>query len=130
MTRLPGLNRQRLFQSTHPVRGATVFGDAGRLMVVISIHAPREGCDADGITTDESSSKFQSTHPVRGATAGDLRDLGRYRFQSTHPVRGATTDEASDVLDKVFQSTHPVRGATAANGSEQPFPCYFNPRTP
>ena len=35
--------------------------------VIISIHAPREGCDqtagAGKLTTE-----FQSTHPVRGAT--------------------------------------------------------------
>ena len=34
------------FQSTHPVRGATVNWYDDYHDVVISIHAPREGCDA------------------------------------------------------------------------------------
>ena len=55
------------FQSTHPVRGATVIKNYAALLRL-----------------------FQSTHPVRGAT--DPTDPpGTYReFQSTHPVRGAT----------------------------------------
>ena len=34
-----------LFQSTHPVRGATVQRCHGGVQGGISIHAPREGCD-------------------------------------------------------------------------------------
>ena len=34
-----------VFQSTHPVRGATGSGNKDAARVVISIHAPREGCD-------------------------------------------------------------------------------------
>ena len=34
-----------LFQSTHPVRGATRVDAKLIKSVVISIHAPREGCD-------------------------------------------------------------------------------------
>ena len=33
------------FQSTHPARGATADIVAGTGVTVISIHAPREGCD-------------------------------------------------------------------------------------
>ena len=35
-----------VFQSTHPVRGATQLGRERCQERVISIHAPREGCDA------------------------------------------------------------------------------------
>ena len=35
---------------------------------VISIHAPREGCDSGLMVSEGRSSAFQSTHPVRGAT--------------------------------------------------------------
>ena len=35
----------------------------------ISIHAPREGCDASNSSICAAPTKFQSTHPVRGATA-------------------------------------------------------------
>ena len=34
-----------IFQSTHPVRGATVMVAASPDTKRISIHAPREGCD-------------------------------------------------------------------------------------
>ena len=35
-----------IFQSTHPVRGATAVDDLVlRVQLAISIHAPREGCD-------------------------------------------------------------------------------------
>ena len=34
------------FQSTHPVRGATIFQHLMGLGTDISIHAPREGCDS------------------------------------------------------------------------------------
>ena len=41
-TQRPGPN---IFQSTHPARGATVGRLLRELVPVISIHAPREGCD-------------------------------------------------------------------------------------
>ena len=124
-----------IFQSTHPVRGATGT------------------CKCPG-----GYSLFQSTHPVRGATSMCAISLGPTQhfnprtpcgvrlvwkqlgsrtsvFQSTHPVRGATTEVDFAVLvggisihapragcdcrrspmmpsPPVFQSTHPVRGAT------------------
>ena len=34
-----------IFQSTHPVRGATINDHETRLQLLISIHAPRAGCD-------------------------------------------------------------------------------------
>ena len=57
------------FQSTHPVRGATEIDRLIMCYRVISIHAPRAGCDlgANGVMDDIHT--FQSTHPVRGATA-------------------------------------------------------------
>ena len=79
------------FQSTHPARGATEEAEAAlrrgqdfnprtprgvRLhhpvsvyaKQVISIHAPREGCDARACSLMAFAPTFQSTHPARGAT--------------------------------------------------------------
>ena len=42
-------------------------------LYIVSIHAPREGCDSDSLVARRSSQKFQFTHPGRGATVG-----GRY----------------------------------------------------
>ena len=102
------------FQSTHPLRGATV-------------------------TAGEATppQQFQSTHPLRGATflqrcaacharyfnprtPCGVRRNNTYlytdiqKFQSTHPLRGATTENVYNALETIrFQSTHPLRGATA-----------------
>ena len=78
-----------LFQSTHPLRGATY---TVYLLIL--------------------SRLFQSTHPLRGATS-----LSEYAptpsiFQSTHPLRGATFSIVGAEHRKQFQSTHPLRGAT------------------
>ena len=62
----------------------------------ISIHAPREGCDARYAPIWTKTGRFQSTHPVRGATAaGRIYDMFDRVFQSTHPVRGATVKSLS-----------------------------------
>ena len=100
------------FQSTRPVRGATVSA-------VVTIDA----------------AVFQSTRPVRGATIMAVSRICDILFQSTRPVRGATGSpaggspggyisihapragrdrvgvEAIKIL-RLFQSTRPVRGAT------------------
>ena len=58
-----------IFQSTHPVRGATTNDNQQDTdEKLISIHAPREGCDGSFFAGVGESIKFQSTHPVRGAT--------------------------------------------------------------
>ena len=42
----------------------------------ISIHAPREGCDDTGMPWRSSMERFQSTHPARGATANFTKEQG------------------------------------------------------
>ena len=79
------------FQFTHPGRGATAktFEDAER--AIVSIHAPREGCDPDNEGKSYVERSFQFTHPGRGATylRSTLAALW-VMFQFTHPGRGAT----------------------------------------
>ena len=60
---------EAIFQSTHPLRGATLKVLRGAVTKVISIHAPLAGCDERKIITHKEDMKFQSTHPLRGATA-------------------------------------------------------------
>ena len=79
-----------LFQSTRPVRGATLR----------PILTP-------------SGKPFQSTRPVRGATMKLPKAAVLRQFQSTRPVRGATSLYTLTHTDIQFQSTRPVRGATA-----------------
>ena len=82
--------RDLKFQSTLPVRGATIGicrkGPDSR----ISIHAPREGSDAYRLDVPAHGLLFQSTLPVRGATVMLRLSITSRRFQSTLPVRGAT----------------------------------------
>ena len=58
----------KLFQSTLPVRGATVCEDTLNKWCKISIHAPRAGSDIKAAMPMSGEHKFQSTLPVRGAT--------------------------------------------------------------
>ena len=79
------------FQSTHPLRGATMGGCG------CCPHPP-----------------FQSTHPLRGATTYEAVEGAAFGFQSTHPLRGATLPLSISRIFCKFQSTHPLRGATVA----------------
>ena len=148
-----------LFQSPHPVRGATGSRSCwppsqchfnprtprgvrlaphagGGAAILISIHAPREGCDTINQLRMAFQIQFQSTHPARGATSNDKRlEADELLFQSTHPARGATVcrratmdvftcfnprtprgvrprRSAKPSWPLPFQSTHPARGAT------------------
>ena len=58
----------KMFQFTHPVRGATVVGNRHSLSSLVSIHAPRAGCDPFQLLAGLYRILFQFTHPVRGAT--------------------------------------------------------------
>ena len=101
------------FQFTHPVRGATDVEYALAIVGLVSIHAPREGCDfQDRITSLQSNVSIHA--PREGCdlalVSGKSMDLG---FQFTHPVRGATCSASLRSASQGFQFTHPVRGATA-----------------
>ena len=80
------------FQSTHPVRGATESGAASALREGISIHAPRAGCDSDGVALRRERIDFNPRTPcgVRRQNMGKFTVIPE--FQSTHPVRGATAN--------------------------------------
>ena len=125
------------FQSTHPVRGATLLGSLGR--AVIWHFNPRTPCGVrPGLARQPwRDAGFQSTHPVRGATstvmeiataiqqisihaprAGcDVRTIGSEYTAgiSIHAPRAGcdTCILARLNIWRKFQSTHPVRGATA-----------------
>ena len=57
-----------------------------KLHQLISIHAPREGCDPSTNTLYKPAFIFQSTHPVRGATGGrSLKSLEIKYFNPRTP---------------------------------------------
>ena len=103
------VNFATIFQSTHPLRGATPAAAPCVLQgVVISIHAPLAGCDL-----------------LRGG-----QRLLSIQFQSTHPLRGATPDGfAPSKTRKYFNPRTPCGVRRLA----MPLKTYrknFNPRTP
>ena len=59
----------RWFQFTHPGRGATAFSGLLPDQLMVSIHAPREGCDDLAVIPLYEDVRFQFTHPGRGATS-------------------------------------------------------------
>ncbi len=142
-----------VFQSTHPVRGAT---RSGHMPPSATRHFnPRTPC---GVRPDDPTvwillqpyfnprtpcgvrpsapvaARISARISIHAPRAG-CDDEPRSRimtpriFQSTHPVRGATLQGIHATGQALFQSTHPVRGATALPGL-YPLPSNFNPRTP
>ena len=102
-----------MFQFTHPGRGATASYKKCNSFDLVSIHAPREGCDDAEVAPSKRRSLFQFTHPGRGATNVGLvslrRDLG---FNSRTPGGVRLFKSSPSSPGKEFQFTHPGRGAT------------------
>ena len=108
----PAWQDAEIFQSTPPVKAATVFctrcrplwsisihaaregGDIayryGRIIRLISIHAAREGGDTRWWILSLLLMIFQSTPPVKAATYCGNNAVNYLRFQSTPPVKAAT----------------------------------------
>ena len=86
------------FQFTHPGRGATSQLGNHTIVTAVSIHAPREGCDARVLSSEVSNAEFQFTHPGRGATVVHTIGATSNKFQFTHPGRGATQTPTIGVL--------------------------------
>ena len=98
------------FQSTHPLRGATITRTPARRGHGISIHAPLAGCDMERLTkrldngisihaplagcdcssrrTSACATKFQSTHPLRGATGRGIFEPAQLRISIHAPLAG------------------------------------------
>ena len=81
-------------------------------IILISIHAPREGSDRHSAVIGRHDPI--SIHAPREGSDIVKRDMivFRYIFQSTLPVRGATLSDMQVIKTARFQSTLPVRGAT------------------
>ena len=78
------------FQSTRPMRGATFSTFFSCKTSVISIHAPHAGRDSWRPTTTASSRHFNPRAPCGARQARAAGAEWNRRFQSTRPMRGAT----------------------------------------
>ena len=142
-----------LFQSTHPVRGATIFYGISRESLPISIHAPRAGCDRQ--RRRKGAIQYISIHAPRAGCdrRKQARRIKPFHFNPRTPCGVRPFVSAVNVFPEtisihapragcdvarlfrvgshvLFQSTHPVRGATARRRFRQHIRHNFNPRTP
>ena len=124
------LSRSCAFQFTHPVWGATWGSRIVQITIIVSIHAPRVGCDSRYIAKSLIFRTFQFTHPVWGATPARVVVVLYSLFQFTHPVWGATDHVLGELGSRKFQFTHPVWGATPAPIIDGITLKGFNSRTP
>ncbi len=145
--------RQSEFQSTRPVRGATVTPGESLAELIVSIHAPRAGRDrADGDGT-HGIGRFNPRAPcgarppllrlvlipslvsIHAPRAGRDQALKHWLyqkslFQSTRPVRGATLDSWHLAQDFKVSIHAPRAGRDVLHVSLSTRPPRFNPRAP
>ena len=121
----------RLFQSTRPIRGATLHDNSCCFLAgYFNPRAPygaRQGIDRLG----DPTSTFQSTRPIRGATADTWRQLHdlHISIHAPHTGRDARHGLTAEITI-TFQSTRPIRGATPAAHASATNRADFNPRAP
>ena len=119
-----------LFQSTPPVKAATLCRLRAVHMFCISIHAAREGGDAFGFVHAGKQLTFQSTPPVKAATLYLRYILNCEVFQSTPPVKAATIGNCP-VIRRENISIHAAReGGDCLSPCEKGGFINFNPRRP
>ena len=143
-----------LFQFTHPGRGATT-GEGYSLTVysgfnsrtpggvrpsghtchthtsIVSIHAPREGCDL--FVADKSNTFFRFNSRTPGGVRPQGREIPYQDCQvSIHaPREGCDVPPLSiPICTTMFQFTHPGRGATVSRDFPLVPISRFNSRTP
>ena len=107
------------FQSTLPLRGATKVGYARHITQRISIHTPLAGSDLWFPIWRTASIQFQSTLPLRGATRPACPPRRQSVYFNPHsPCGERPTMLHLDNAISVFQSTLPLRGATVGDPSD------------
>ena len=103
------------FQSTRPVKGATLHASPPQRHGGVSIHAPREGRDMPIGLPLWRHRKFQSTRPVKGATSKQGLDRAGGEVSIHAPREGRDSIRSTPTPSpRRFQSTRPVKGATCA----------------
>ena len=130
-----GVPLPKLFQSTHPLRGATerrrqqhhdpryfnprtpcgVRHQEAPVPASFLYFNPRTPCGVrPGVYVPGRGRGNISIHaPLAGCDAASAAPTVTYgQFQSTHPLRGATRWKQMLLRKAIFQSTHPLRGAT------------------
>ena len=79
-----------MFQFTHPGKGATDREVCITFRLIVSIHAPWEGCDYERSLCPSGTSCFNSRTLGRVRPTSDIAEVAHREFQFTHPGKGAT----------------------------------------
>ncbi len=96
----------------------------------ISIHAPREGCDSRVTVSPGRREGFQSTHPARGATCVVV-PAGYPAQISIHAPREGCDAASTSAAKQALISIHaPREGCDSGIIAAPPSGGDFNPRTP
>ena len=122
---------QAIFQSTHPLRGATFMAQRTAPQGKgISIHAPLAGCDRAPWTYHNPTGYFNPRTPCGVRRGRELGTSYSSIFQSTHPLRGATHGLALKEGSIDFNPRTPCGVRLPAVLSLTFQFADFNPRTP
>ena len=119
-----------MFQSTRPMRGATMYNKLMSEGTSVSIHAPHAGRDQSCTIRKAQTRCFNPRAPCGARQHGFCITTASKMFQSTRPMRGATTGGDKQNYLYLFQSTRPMRGATFHGFTDGMSPMGFNPRAP
>ena len=142
-----------LFQSTHPLRGATIAAlysfspesisihaplagcdvRSARLFYprVISIHAPLAGCDPAPLSRMSHGPRYFNPRTPCGVRPSPAwASCLRRQFQSTHPLRGATIWTLHNCTPAGISIHAPLAGCDSRACRSSTTAFYFNPRTP
>ena len=119
-----------IFQSTHPVWGAT-GGQSGRnLAFSISIHAPRVGCDSPYGECLLCESYFNPRTPCGVRLWCIVWSFGFYGISIHAPRVGCDLCKLFVLLVLSISIHAPRVGCDSSIGRTHAIPNYFNPRTP
>ena len=111
---------QAPFQSTLPLRGATVFQLAGQQRPAISIHAPLTGSDSCKCRFHFAALDFNPRSPY-GERRQILSDILRaWNFNPRSPYGERLLQLLFPAAQRLFQSTLPLRGATGCHFCRRP----------
>ncbi len=126
-----GFTVRFVFQSTQPEWAATVHSSSVPLLLMISIHAARMGCDSTNFKSLSIFSGFQSTQPEWAATSFFYLFLPVIII-SIHAARMGCDclDLIIKVTGMIFQSTQPEWAATKPPKRRRKSVGHFNPRSP
>ena len=102
-----------MFQFTHPVWGATLLEEVNKREALVSIHAPRVGCDSRHTGRRGSRQCFNSRTPCGVRLKTILAIIKNSNSFNSRTPCGVRPDARTDKqYRQMFQFTHPVWGAT------------------